>query len=236
VKILIIRPEPGASVSAERAKAAGFEPIILPFFKVGPRAWQVPEAGRYDALLITSANAVRHAGAGLQTLMGLPVHSVGARSADAARAAGLTIASTGRAGVEEALANAARAGHTHILWLAGEDHKMVEPVNGVTVDTVICYASDPVTLADSVVTMIATVDIVALHSPRAAALFADTVDQLGLSRSGLTIAAFSPAIAEAAGAGWRGLAVAPQPSDSALLSALKSLVKLPSVATDKDNL
>lgn len=236
MKILIIRPEPGASASAARARAAGFELIVLSFFAIGPRAWQVPDASAYDALLVTSANAIRHAGPGLKALSTLPVHAVGERSGGAVRDAGLSIASIGAAGVEEALANAASAGHRHLLWLAGEEHKTAAPVAGVKQDTIICYASDPVTLPDDTATVIASADIVALHSPRAAKLFAETMDRLGIARSELIIAALSPAIADAAGEGWRGVAVAAQPSDSAMLSALASLVKLPPVATDKDKL
>jgi uroporphyrinogen-III synthase len=234
VKILVIRPEPGASASGSRVRAAGFEPVLLPFFEIGPRSWRVAEPAGYDALLVTSANAIRHAGPGLEMLAALPIHAVGARSAEAARAAGLVVASTGTAGVEEAIANAAAAGHSHLLWLAGDEHKTPEPVQGVELDTVICYASDRVTLPDSAEAIIDSADIVALHSARAAKVFAETIGQFGIARARFVIAAFSPAIAEAAGQGWRSVAVAAEPSDSALLSALASLVKRQPVATNKD--
>jgi uroporphyrinogen-III synthase len=235
MKILIIRPEPGASASADRARAAGFEPVKLPFFEVTPRALQVPDSARYDAMLVTSANAIRHAGPGLQLLSALPVHAVGQHSADAARDAGLQVASIGASGVEDALAQAASAGHNNLLWLAGEEHKVPDPVAGVTLDTLICYASDPVALPDDAASIISSADIVALHSPRAAKLFAQTIDQLGIARSNFILGSFSSAIAEAAGGGWRDIAVAATPTDSALLSAITKLVKLPPVAaTDKD--
>ena len=59
MKLLIIRPEPGASISAERAREAGMTPVVLPFFEVQAVAWQQPDPADYDALLLTSANAVR---------------------------------------------------------------------------------------------------------------------------------------------------------------------------------
>ena len=54
MKLLIIRPEPGASASAERAREAGLEPVLLPFFEVQAMGWDLPDPADYDALLLTS--------------------------------------------------------------------------------------------------------------------------------------------------------------------------------------
>ena len=67
----------------------------MPLFSVESLAWKVPDAASFDALLLTSANAVRQAGAGLTQLRGLPVHAVGAATATAARSTKPT-ASNGR--------------------------------------------------------------------------------------------------------------------------------------------
>jgi uroporphyrinogen-III synthase len=63
------------------------------------------------------------------------------------------------------------------------------------------------------------VDIVLLASARTAVHFAAECDRLGLARSGIAIAAISPAVAEAAGPGWRSAAIAVQPDEAALLAA-----------------
>jgi uroporphyrinogen-III synthase len=226
MKLLIIRPEPGASASATRATAAGFDPVLLPFFEIRPRDWAVPDPANYDALLMTSSNAARHAGSGLRSLSALPVYAVGERTARAARDAALDVAAVGASGAEYAIAAAAHAGHRRLFWLAGEEHMHPSLPDGIRLDVAICYAADTLLLPASAAETIAGADIVALHSPRAARLFAATLAKLGLDRTGVTIAAFSSAIAKAAGSGWRGVVVAETPTDSALLSAVAELDKL----------
>jgi uroporphyrinogen-III synthase len=60
---------------------------------------------------------------------------------------------------------------------------------------------------------------VLLHSPRAAALFAELADAAGVSRATVRIAAISPAVLAAAGAGWAAGIAASSPDDDALLAA-----------------
>ncbi|HMT41502.1 MAG TPA: uroporphyrinogen-III synthase [Sphingorhabdus sp.] len=225
MKLLIIRPQPGNDASARRALEAGFEPVQLPFFEVRARAWNAPLVAQFDSLLITSANAIRHAGAGLEAFTALPVHAVGQNSADAVTAAGLMLASVGTMGVGEALQQAKAAGHHHLLWLAGEDQTDFDAPPGMQIETQITYSSEPVELPVDTTDIIASVDIVVLHSARAARRFAELVDSSRLSRDDIWIAAFSSAIAQAAGPGWRGIAIAERPDDQALLSAAHTLVK-----------
>lgn len=231
MKLLIIRPEPGASASALRAQEAGLEPILLPFFEVQAAAWDAPDPADYDALLLTSANAVRFGGAGLESLRALPVHAVGERSAEAARTARLDVATVGTSDAAAAVKAASDMGHRRLLWLAGADHRPIKmPKNmpkALKVTTVIGYASGPKKLTADAAPIIASADAVALHSPRAAQQFAKAVEDFGLDRSSITLAAFSPAIAQAAGDGWRAVAVAERPADIALLSALADLGKPP---------
>ena len=84
-RVLVLRPEPGASTTVKHARERGLDAIAIPLFEIEPVAWDVPEAGGYDGLLLTSANAIRHGGKGLNELRGLPVHAVGAATAKAAR-------------------------------------------------------------------------------------------------------------------------------------------------------
>jgi uroporphyrinogen-III synthase len=223
VKLLIVRPQPGASASAARAAALGFDPILLPLFSIIPRSWRAADIGQFDALLITSANAVRHAGDGLQDYRSLPVHAVGERSAAACAKAELLVASTGHAGIEQAMASAMAAGHRRLFWLAGEDRRSPAIPGGMQLEIATSYAAQTLPLPSDAREIFAQCGAIALHSPRAARRVAATVDQLALSRSKFIIAAFSLAVAEAAGEGWRGVALAPQPSDDAMLSALTEL-------------
>jgi uroporphyrinogen-III synthase len=231
VKLLVIRPEPGATATATRAKAAGFEPQLLPFFAVQACRWAAPDPAQHDALLISSANAIRHGGPELGLLRALPVHAIGERSAGAAGEAGFAIASSGQSGIEACIAKAHHLGHHRLLWLAGEDRN--EPVlpagTQLTIRTV--YASALLALPADAAERIRQADVVALHSPRAARLFGETVDRLGLDRLSIRLAVFSPAIAAAAGSGWGGIAIAPALHDSAMLSAAAGLGRIQSDTT-----
>ena len=70
-RVLVLRPEPGASATVERARERGLDAVAIPLFEIEPLAWEAPEAGSFDGLLLTSANAVRHGGEGLASLRGL---------------------------------------------------------------------------------------------------------------------------------------------------------------------
>ncbi|MBK6708435.1 MAG: uroporphyrinogen-III synthase [Sphingomonadales bacterium] len=225
MKILIIRPQPGNDASAARAREAGFEPVQLPFFAIRPRLWDAPDPAHFDALLVTSANAVRHAGAALSAYRALPLHAVGRNTADIAAAAGLPIASIGEGGVAQAVNAARLARHKRLLWLAGADQTDFVAPPDVQIETRITYSSEPAQLPADVAGIIASADIIALHSARAASSFAEIADSGALSRDQIRIAAFSKTIADAAGTGWRGVAIAERPDDQALLSAARALVK-----------
>ena len=67
------------------------------------------------------------------------------------------------------------------------------------------------------------VDAVLLYSPRTAAHFAAQVDAAGIDRGGIALAALSPAVAGAAGSGWRAVAAAVTPDDTALFAAATAL-------------
>lgn len=95
VRVLVTRPEPGASRTAQRLQDMGFQPILLPLTETAalPLGPVVRDAA---AVAVTSANAVRHAPKEIiAALAGLPCHAVGKRTAEAARAAGFLAVSEG---------------------------------------------------------------------------------------------------------------------------------------------
>ena len=102
-RLVIVRPEPGASATLAKARDLGLDGVAMPLFEIEPVEWQAPEASGFDGLLLTSANALRHGGGQLGALRGLRVYAVGEATAEAARAAGFDIAGTGDAGVERLL-------------------------------------------------------------------------------------------------------------------------------------
>ncbi len=224
VTLLILRPQPAADVSAAQARKMGIESIVMPLFAISPVAWDMPDCADHDALLLTSANAVRAIAEQVSALRALPVHAVGPATAQAAQNAQFDIASIGPSNAERALANAQAAGHHRLLWLTGRDHIELNPPAGSTLDIIPVYQSRPVTPDNAMIDAIQTCQIMALHSPRAARYFAAIVDQAGLDRRTITLATLSPAIAQAAELGWRDILVAQTPDDGALLRLINSYI------------
>ena len=194
----------------------------MPLFEVQPVVWHVPPVGDYDALVLSSGNAVRHAGEGLQRLCGLPIFAVGAATAKAAEDAGLQIAFIGQTNVEALIAEARKAGHHRLLWLAGEDRTVISGPEGVSLDIRVVYKSAALPAPPNFCPAVSDADVVLLHSPRAARHFAKLCEAYDLNRSLIALAALSLQIAESAGSGWKQMMVAAEPNDASLLSEVQS--------------
>ena len=101
--LMLLRPEPGFTVSAETARQMGLEVIGAPLFSIEAVEWDAPESGMFDGLLIGSANALRHGGEALNRYARLPAHVVGEATAEAVRAAGMLVGQIGRGGLQSLL-------------------------------------------------------------------------------------------------------------------------------------
>lgn len=221
--VLILRPQPGADDTAERARERGLEPVVAPLFTVEARDWTPPSPDRFDAILLTSANAVRHGGPGLGPFLALPCYAVGEATAAAARDAGFADV---RTGPSDAAAVAAMMADDGIRSAFHPGAAETVPVarHGVVIEHVPAYSSVPADrLSDVADSALRSGAVVLLHSPRAAATFAG---QIGERRERTRIAAISDAAAAAAGAGWAGVGVALEPRDEALLDAAEELCAL----------
>lgn len=216
--MLVLRPEPGATATARRIAAMGGRAIVAPLFVIEPIAWTPPPPERFDALMLTSANAVRAVGAGLAFYRHLPTYAVGAATAAALREVGFEPAGVGEGDAADLLSMIEFEGCRSILHLTGEDFRGVTPGAGAIAHVPVYRARAVRELPEAAVSAIGEGAVALLHSPRAAHVFARFVDPAALS-----IAAISPAAAEAAGSGWRAVAVAAQPSDEALLAAAARL-------------
>lgn len=209
-KVVVLRPEPGATATLARAEAAGIAAIAIPLFEVAPVAWAVSDAGDYDALLLTSANAARHGGAGLVALRELPAYCVGEATAAAAREAGLNVVGTGVSDANGLLAQVPRG--LRLLRLTGADYLAIDGVSHVVVYD--SQAIDPPPSLDAVAGNVAMV-----HSPRAGQRLAELVE----ARGDIAIAAISAAAADACGDGWRDVRSIAKPIDGALLALAAEL-------------
>src|SRR3569623_437618 len=101
-----------------------------------------PDPAEFDALILTSANAARLAGPGGDALRRLPVHAVGATTAAAAKAQGLTVMTVGRGDGRDLVATLAPQGVKRALLLAGRDRRL--DAGGIIARTIAVYASEPV--------------------------------------------------------------------------------------------
>ena len=216
-RVLVLRPEPGASATVEKARGRGLDAIAIPLFEIELVAWQAPDPGGFDALLLTSAKAVRMGGDELMKLRGLPVHAVGEATAEAARGAGFDIASVGDAGVDRLLDSLDP--DLRLLHLCGEDRR--EPLKAPqSIVPVTVYRAMAIERPD----LSGAIGAVALvHSPRAARRLAELVD----GRGSIAIAAISPAAAEAAGGGWQQVESADAPNDEGVLALAARLCNKP---------
>jgi uroporphyrinogen-III synthase len=221
VKVLIIRPQPGADATARRFAAAGYAPVLIPLFAIEHLPPASVSVDGYDAIVLTSGNAARAACGFLESARDTPIYAVGSATASALAHLSLPVAATGSSGVEALVGVAAADGHKKLLWLAGEDHSTVPQIAGVHIDIAVVYRSAVLKTPAHFAAQVELCDAVILHSSRAAAHFADLCDAGGLSRSKITLATFSNAIAQSAGDGWAQIIVAPSPNDAALTDAIE---------------
>lgn len=218
--IAVLRPEPGNRVTAAAIEARGRKAIRLPLFAARPLAWQPPDPASFDALIVTSANALRHGGAGLAALLELPVHAVGEVTAEAARRAGFAVALAGKAGSAELLARAEAAGVRRALHLAGRDRSVA--TGGIVAEVLTVYVSEAVPIAQDAAARLAG-SVALVQSARAGARLGDIVDGAGIARAGITLLAISAGAADAAGVGWEQVVVPPDFRGEALIEAAIAL-------------
>ena len=210
-RLFLFRPEPGARHSADGARSMGLDAVLVPLFAIEPIDWNAPDPADFDAILLTSANAVRYCGQGLDSLRGLPVHCVGEATALAANLAGLGVASVGKGGVDELLAAIPRG--TRLIHLCGEDRRSPADESR-KISCVHVYRAVPTDRPPELDDLRGAV--AAVHSPRAARRLAELAE--AKVKATVRVAAISPAAAEAAGLGWESVDSAAGPSDSALLA------------------
>ncbi len=220
--LIIVRPKPAAGATAAAASELGLEPVVMPLFQIRPLAWSAPDPARFEGLLLTSANTIRHGGTELQQLRGLPVFAVGEATAAEARDSGFTIALVGGGGVDELLAKVDPG--LQLLHVGGEERR--EPGTAPqSITHLAAYRAEQVADVEGLERIEGAV--VALHSPRAAARLAElaAISRTDISRTAL--AAISAETARSAGAGWQTVETAEAPGDATLLALAKRLCQNP---------
>ena len=146
MRLLVTRPEPDATHTVQALRTRGHNVLVVPLLQT--QTIDVAFSGPYAAVLMTSANAARalapHPRAA--ELTRLPAFTVGARSAEAARAAGfggVTSADGALADLVTLVASRFAGGSQPLLYLAGEDRAgdLAGDLGrrGVNVETAVIY-------------------------------------------------------------------------------------------------
>lgn len=226
IPVVIIRPQPGCDATVEAARALGLDVRGFPLFDVHGVDWDPPAPDSFDAIILGSANALRHAGPALAAYAGKPAYAVGAVTADVARDAGLDVVATGTGGLKAVLGELAPE-HRRLLRLAGRERTMLIPPPPVSMQERVVYASEPLPLPDAFRALLREPALVLLHSAEAAHRFAALCDEHHVDRSKVALAALGPRVARAAGGGWAALRAAQAPSDAAMLALAQEMCHTP---------
>jgi uroporphyrinogen-III synthase len=184
-------------------------------FRVRATEWEAPGPDQFDALLFTSANALRHGGEQLQVYRGLRAYAVGESTAEAARRGGFDIAATGDSGIDRLLASIEP--DLKLLHFCGE-HRTEATAVRQQIMHVPVYRSEEI---ENIELPRGTRLLALIHSPRAGHRLAQIVKD----RASIGIAAISRAAAAGAGQGWQKVDVAQEPTDDALLALAARLCK-----------
>jgi len=90
--VLVTRPHPDGEATAEALRVRGFEVLPAPMLRFEPVPFHDDDEARYDAVIVTSANAPRAIAGELEghRILKLPVFAVGEHTAASARDAGFT--------------------------------------------------------------------------------------------------------------------------------------------------
>jgi uroporphyrinogen-III synthase len=236
LRVLVTRPEPGASRTARRLQDMGFQPVVLPLTEtvvLPVDAGLIPDEA--VAVAVTSANAVRLASKEvIAALAALPCHAVGARTGEAARKMGFSSVIEG-SGDAEALADGivAELRDKTIVYLCGRVRFPVFEERlaaaGIQVRAVETYDTIPMRYSDETVLARLSgqpIDAVLLYSAKAAAAMQVLARRPALQEvfEKARFFALSARIAAAfnASAG-KAIGIAPQPDEEALLALLRVL-------------
>ncbi|MEV4935135.1 uroporphyrinogen-III synthase [Sphingobium sp. LSP13-1-1.1] len=213
-QVVILRPEPGAGRTAERAAELGLETRIFPLFVPQALQWDAPAPERFDALLLTSANAVRLAGPSLALYRNLPAYAVGRATAKTLEEAGFARIVAGNGDGTAIARRIAADGHGHVLHLAG---RTVAPIDAgaLRIERVVVYEMLR-TGDDGLAERLEADSILLVHSPRAGELLARHVGPG--QRAFLHLIAISPAALAACGTGWASAQAPEKPDDERMLA------------------
>lgn len=232
MQVLVTRPQEDAEPLVRELAARGYEAVVSPLLRVRHDPDAPVDLTNVQALLFTSANGVR-AFAAACARRELPALTVGAATAEAARAAGFVSVETagGDAAALADLVGKTRTPEDGTLFHAAGsvtagDMKARLEAHGFTVRRTPLYAAEPVdSLSDAAVEGLRTgaIGAVLFFSPRTARTFVTLAHTTDLANAcgHASAVCLSAAVANAVSVlRWRDVRTAERPDREALLQAL----------------
>lgn len=238
MRVLVTRPEPGASETTRRLETLGFQPVKLPMQETRPlpvndSAFPADVA----VVIIPSASAVRHAPHELlDKWAGVPCLAVGEATAWAARVAGFRQVREG-GGDAESLADDIVANRPSgvVAYMCGRVRRPVLEQRlaaaGIPLCVVETYDTLPIARDDEVVIHAlgaSPIDYALVYSANAAELLLDLTARQKLQNlfASTTWICISPRVAEIFSGDRNKIVIAQEPNEEALLEALRDAAKL----------
>ncbi len=237
--VLVTRPAPDHATTAAALRGKGYEVLVAPMLRYEPVAFDLGRDARFDAILVTSTNALRALAEteGWTRFLATPLYAVGRRTAEAARDLGFTHVTAARgdgASLRDLVVAQARAKalkkSAMLLYLAAADRAVdldaaLRP-RGFNVITVTAYRMIatpdlPPEVRDAVAA--GRIKAVLHYSGRSARTFVEAIRAAGLEITALALphCCFSENVATVLrDAGATQVAVARAPDENALFEAL----------------
>jgi uroporphyrinogen-III synthase len=235
VRLLVTRPEAEGERTAARLRARGHEVWLAPLLRIEPVADLTFGPGPWAGVAFTSANAVRAVTSHPRSaeLAALPAYTVGARTRDAAVAAGFARAFSAEGDVEDLvrLVEANADSLLPILYFAGSeragDLAAALARTGRSVKTVIAYRARLVgdfdaDLRDAITA--GRIESVLHYSARSAAAFLAAAEATGVvefAKGAKHFCLSAQVAAPLAAAGARCVSIAAAPNESALIDLIE---------------
>jgi uroporphyrinogen-III synthase len=235
LRLLVTRPEAEGERTAARLRAMGHEVWLAPLLRVEPVDDLSFGAGPWAGIAFTSANAVRAVSTHprLPELISLVAFTVGARTREAAVAAGFARARSAEGDVEDLarLIAASAATGQPLLYFAGAeragDLTAALAPSGRAVETVIAYRARLVSDFDADVRDAIAggrIEAVLHYSARSAAAFLAAAQTAGLAefvKSAKHFCLSAQIAAPLAAAGARAVSIAATPDENALIDLIE---------------
>ena len=232
--VLVTRPGSDAERTAEELRRCGHTVTLVPLLQIVPVRDAALGPGPYAAVLMTSANAARaiarHPGG--DALLGLPVFTVGRRTAVAAGDAGFARVTASDGGWPELVrlvADTLGGIRERLIYLAAEERSGdvagALAAHALTVETVVIYRAVPnPAFAQALrAALEGALDGVLHYSRRSVQMFLTGARSAGRIDAALALQHFclsSEVAAPLRAAGAATVKVAPRPEESALLGLL----------------